>query len=99
MPLEVRILTGVGSHLLLQGIFSTQESNLHLLHLQHWKADSLPLAPPWEAQIYGRKIYFETNKKKGIWTRYTMKLFIMLCMIMTCYLCFIPEKYMPKYPE
>ena len=31
--------TGVGCHALLQGIFPTQRSNLHLLH---WQADSLP---------------------------------------------------------
>ena len=34
--------TGVHSHFLLQGIFLTQRLNLHLLH---WQADSLPLAP------------------------------------------------------
>ena len=33
--------TGVGCHFLLQGIFLTQGSNLHLLH---WQADSLPLS-------------------------------------------------------
>ena len=33
----------VGCHLLLQGTFPTQESNLHLLPLLHWHADSLPL--------------------------------------------------------
>ena len=31
---------------LLQGIFLTQGSNPHLLHLLHWQAGSLPLAPP-----------------------------------------------------
>ena len=31
--------TGVGCHFLLQGIFSTQGSNMRLLH---WQADSLP---------------------------------------------------------
>ena len=35
--------TRVGCHILLQGIFPTQESNPGLLH---WQADSLPLAPP-----------------------------------------------------
>ena len=35
--------TGVGCHFLLQGIFPAQGSNLHLLHLLHWQADSLPL--------------------------------------------------------
>ena len=33
--------TGVGCHFLLQGIFPTQGSNLHLLCLLHWQADSL----------------------------------------------------------
>ena len=36
--------TGVGCHLLLQGIFLTQGSNPTLLHLLHWQADSLPLS-------------------------------------------------------
>ena len=35
--------SGVGCHFLLVGIFSTQESNLHLLHLLHWQMDSSPL--------------------------------------------------------
>ena len=38
--------TGVGCHFLLQGIFSTQGSNLCLLHLLHWQAGYLLLAPP-----------------------------------------------------
>ena len=33
---------GVGRHFLLQGIFSPQGSNPHLLHLLHWQVDSLP---------------------------------------------------------
>ena len=37
--------TGVDFHFLLQGIFPTQGSNPHLLHLLHWQASSLPLAP------------------------------------------------------
>ena len=43
--------TGVGCYFLLQGIFLTQESNLHLLRLLHWQAGSLPLnhlgSPVW----------------------------------------------------
>ena len=35
--------TGVGCHVLLQGIFLTQGLNLHLLSLLHWQAESLPL--------------------------------------------------------
>ena len=38
--------TGVGCHALLQGIFPSQGSNPCLLHLLHWQAGSLPLAPP-----------------------------------------------------
>ena len=38
--------TGVGCHVLLQGIFPTQVSNPHLLSLLHWQAGSLPPAPP-----------------------------------------------------
>ena len=37
--------TAVGCHSLLQGIFLTQELNLHLLCLLHWQEGSLPLAP------------------------------------------------------
>ena len=38
--------TGLGCHALLQGIFPTQGSNSHLLHLLHWQECSSPLAPP-----------------------------------------------------
>jgi len=33
------------------GIFPTQGLNLHLLHLLHWQAGSLPLAPPGKLHI------------------------------------------------
>ena len=36
--------TGVGCHFLLQGIFLTQRSNPHFLHLLKGKVDSLPLS-------------------------------------------------------
>ena len=42
--------TGVGCHALLQGIFQTQGSSLHFLHLLHWQPGSLPLVPPGETQ-------------------------------------------------
>ena len=38
--------TGVGCHVLLQGIFLTQGSNLCLFCLLLWQAGSLPLASP-----------------------------------------------------
>ena len=43
--------TGVGCHVLLQGIFLTQGSNPCLLHLLHWQAGSLPLAPPGKPML------------------------------------------------
>ena len=39
--------TGVGCHFLLQGIFLTQESDLHLLP---WQVDSLSAEPPGKPQ-------------------------------------------------
>ena len=44
--------TGVGCHFLLQQIFQTQGSNSHLVHLLHWQADSLPLAPPGKLSLF-----------------------------------------------
>ena len=38
--------TGVGCRALLQGIFPTQGSNLHLLRLLNWQAGSLLPVPP-----------------------------------------------------
>ena len=38
--------TGVSCHACLQGIFPTQGSILHPLHLLRWQASSLPLVPP-----------------------------------------------------
>ena len=43
--------TGVDCHLLLQGIFPTQDSNPHLLCLPHWQVGSLPLVPPGKPRI------------------------------------------------
>ena len=42
--------TGEGCRFLLQGIFPTQGSNLHLLRPLHWQAGSLPLSH-WEAHV------------------------------------------------
>ena len=46
--------TGVGCHCLLP-IFLTQGSNPRLLHLRHWQAGSLPLAPPGNYKLDGRE--------------------------------------------
>ena len=43
--------TGVGCHLLLQGIFLTQGLTLCLLHLLHSQAYSLPVTPPGKPHI------------------------------------------------
>ena len=45
--------TGVGCHALLQGIFPTQGSNLHLLGLLHWQAGSLSVISTWETPSPG----------------------------------------------
>ena len=38
--------TGVGCRALLQGIFPSQASGLHLLRLLHWQTGYLQVAPP-----------------------------------------------------
>ena len=43
--------TGTSCHFLLQGIFPTQGSNPHLLHLLNWQEDSLRLARPGKSHI------------------------------------------------
>ena len=51
--------TGVGCHLLLQGIFLIHGMNPYLLHLLYWQVDSLPTVPPgkptklWEQLVIG----------------------------------------------
>ena len=40
----------MGCHALLQGIFLSQGSNLHLLSLRHWQVDTLPPVPPGTGQ-------------------------------------------------
>ena len=52
--------TGVGCHFLLQGIFPTQGSKLHLLRHLHCQAGYLPLAPPGKPGSPGRSLkYFK----------------------------------------
>ena len=48
---------GAGCYALLQGIVPIQGSNLSLLHILHWQAGSLPLAPPGKPanQLYSNK--------------------------------------------
>ena len=49
----------MGCHALLQGIFPTQGSNQCLLHLLHWQAGSLSLAPS------GKPLYEEYTKQNA----------------------------------
>ena len=49
---------GVGCHFLLQGTFLTQGSNLHLLYLLHWQADSLPLFHLREVYVCGGEWHY-----------------------------------------
>ena len=44
--------TGTGYHFLLQGIFLTPGSNLHLLCLLHWQVGSLPLTAPGKPCVW-----------------------------------------------
>ena len=46
--------TGVDRHALLQGIFPTQGSNLHLLYLPALASGFLTTSATWEAQIGDR---------------------------------------------
>ena len=46
--------TGVGCHVLLQGIFPAQGLNPGLLCLLNWQAGSFPLAPPEKPRACGR---------------------------------------------
>ena len=50
--------TGMGCHFLLQGFFLTKRSNPCLLHLLHWQAGSLPLAPPGKSTSTGETINY-----------------------------------------
>ena len=56
--------TGVGFHVLLQGIFPTQGSNPRLLCLMHWQAGSLPLVPPEKPKK--KIILFKSKGPDGI---------------------------------
>ena len=63
--------TGVGCHALLQGIFLTQELNLHLLCLLYWLVGSLTLIPPGKpidpkAQCSGSQVLLQMYKAAGL---------------------------------
>ena len=61
--------TGKGCHALLQGVFLTQGSNPHVLHLLHLQGGSLPLAPPGESgsgQANCENVTFEQRLKEDL---------------------------------
>ena len=75
-PMDCRLLCpwdspgkniGVGCHALLQDIFLTQGSNLHLLCLLHWPAGSLPLAVEVGDFALAIGIYSQMKRGKGEW--------------------------------
>ena len=58
--------SGVVCHALLQGIFSTQGLNPHLLHLLHWQACSLPTEPPGKPIRFCIELSCILSKKKKL---------------------------------
>ena len=76
-----------GCHFLLQGIFPTQRSNLHLLHLLRWQADSLLLhqVEGWNKSkntlSFRMKVQVERDKTIVIiWLKIQIKYPIVSCM-------------------
>ena len=53
--------TGVDCCALLQGIFTIQGSNPHLLPLLHWQAGSSPLAPPVKPECAHTRTYLHIH--------------------------------------
>ena len=49
--------TGGVCHFLLQEVFPTRDQVHILLNLWHWQVDSLPLALPWEAPEFLRRVF------------------------------------------
>ena len=71
--------TGVSCHALLWGIFLIQGSKLCLLHLLHWPAVSLPLAPPGKPDSKSDCVYYSFVKHSWpqvvgtIWSQLKLK--------------------------
>ena len=59
--------TGMGRHFLLQGIFPTQGSNLHLLVVLNWQVSTLPLVPPGALWLHGSQQTVEEFVELGLW--------------------------------
>ena len=56
----------------LQGIFPTQVLNSCFLHLLHWQADSVPLAPPQKCNML--LLIRENTQSQKLRRKYTIKL-------------------------
>ena len=59
--------SGVGCHALLQGIFLTHGSNLHLLCLLHWQAGSLLLALSGKPAKSHSLVEYALGSQFGTW--------------------------------
>ena len=70
--------TGVGCHFILQGIFPTQGTKPHLLHLLHWQVDSLPLYHQGNPRLCFKKVKMEH------WEVWEIKLFCVETDKMSC---------------
>ena len=55
---------GVGCHVLLQGIFQTQGSNLRLLCLQHWQAGRIFTTSA--TCVLSRSVVFNSLRPRGL---------------------------------
>ena len=68
--------TEVGSHVLLQGIFPTQGSNLHLLCLLHCRQILYPLShlgsPNTDAILFRGEIHRDGNLENTHWSDYSL---------------------------
>ena len=76
----------VGCHFLLQGIFPTQGSNLHLLCLRHWQVNSLPLSYLGSLNylVAPNKTQAQNWAPDGFWWQESQPRLIFLCFPLPC---------------
>ena len=95
-----RLDTGVGCHALLQGIFPTQGSKLHLLH---WQVGSLPLVSPRKPLTF----WVDTKSESSICILNTSQVSVagrhtaVICSNLTCGLVNVPfwvSSHRPRSP-
>ena len=61
---QARTRAGACCHFLLQGLFSIQGLNLHLMHLLNWQANPLSLVPPGKFIMVKMKSTDSRNEKE-----------------------------------